>query len=100
MVRSEGCGVVVLKRMDDAVTTKNQVHAVVNGVDVAHGGKSANFFAPNGPSQEKLLRAAFENANIASSQIDYLEAHGTGTVLGDPIEINALATVMRSDRLE
>ena len=97
LARSEGCGVMVLKRANEC---DDGVHAVIRGVDVAHGGKSASFYAPNGPSQEKLLRAALRDADMESSQVDYVEAHGTGTPLGDPIEMNALAAVMDEDRLE
>ena len=60
LLRAEGCGAVVLKQLDDALSDQNQFHAVVKGVSAAHGGKSASFFAPNGPSQIKVISEALE----------------------------------------
>ena len=97
-LRGEGCGAVVLKRMDQAICDQDRVHAVVQGVGVAQDGKSASLTAPNGQAQEKLLRATLADAGLAGCDVDYVEAHGTGTALGDPIEMGALASVLGEDR--
>lgn len=97
-VRSEGCGVVVLKRLSDAEKDGNPILAVVRGSAINQDGASAGLTVPNGPAQEKLIRQALENAGLQPSDISYLEAHGTGTPLGDPIEIRSAAAVYCQDR--
>jgi acyl transferase domain-containing protein/SAM-dependent methyltransferase/acyl carrier protein len=97
-VRSEGCGVVVLKRLSDAEKDGNPILAVVRGSAINQDGSSAGLTVPNGPAQEKLIRQALENAGMQPSDIGYLEAHGTGTPLGDPIEIRSAAAVYCLDR--
>lgn len=97
-VRSEGCGVVVLKRLSDAEKDGNPILAVVRGSAINQDGSSAGLTVPNGPAQEKLIREALENAGLQPSDISYLEAHGTGTPLGDPIEIRSAAAVYCQDR--
>ena len=89
-VRGEGCGVVILKRLEQAVQDNDQVLAVIRGSAINHDGKSNGLTAPNGQVQEKLIERALEQADISPEQIQYVEAHGTGTSLGDPIEVNAL----------
>eukprot|EP01052_Picozoa_sp_SAG31_P050815 SAG31_NODE_11777_length_999_cov_1.294444_1_plen_310_part_10 len=97
-VRAEGCGALVLKPMADATNDTDRIHAVVQGVGVAQDGISASLTAPNGQAQQKLLRHTLHDAQLDGHDVDYLEAHGTGTALGDPIEMNALASVMGDDR--
>jgi phthiocerol/phenolphthiocerol synthesis type-I polyketide synthase C len=93
-VRGEGCGVVVVKRLTDALADGDQIHAVVRGSAVNHGGRSNGLFAPNAPAQERVIRQALAAAGVAAEDVDYVEAHGTGTALGDPIELRALGAAL------
>ncbi|MGB8478122.1 MAG: SDR family NAD(P)-dependent oxidoreductase [Acidobacteriaceae bacterium] len=92
-VPGEGSGVIILKRLSDALQDGDCVRAVIRGTAVNHDGKTAVLTAPNGLAQEALLRAALNNAMLAPSDISYIETHGTGTSLGDPIEIEAVSAV-------
>ena len=92
-VRSEGCGVVVLKRLTDARRDGNAVLAVIRGSAVGSDGRSNGLMAPNPTAQEDLLRQVYRLAGVAPAQVDYVEAHGTGTPLGDRMEAGALAAV-------
>ena len=91
--RAEGCAVVVLKRLSDAERDGDAVLALVRGTAVRQDGESAGFTAPNGIAQEALMRAALANASLEPGDIQYAEAHGTGTPLGDPIEMASIAEV-------
>ena len=97
-VRGEGCGVVVLRRHADAVAAGDRVAAVIRGSALSHVGASNGMSAPNGPAQEAVMRAAAARAGINPTQIDYLEAQGTGTELGDAIEMGAIRNVMIPQR--
>ncbi|TFJ86619.1 hypothetical protein NSK_002273 [Nannochloropsis salina CCMP1776] len=96
--RGEGCGMVVLKRLSRAIADGDRVYSVIRGVAVNHDGKTTSLTAPNPLAQEAVLRAAYRDAHIRPSQVRYIEAHGTGTKLGDSIEMAALGAVMQSDR--
>nr|AQV04236.1 SwnK [Slafractonia leguminicola] len=95
---SEGAAIVVLKRLSDAQRDGDDIHAVLRGAAVVHGGRSAGLTVPNGPGQETLIRAALARAAMEPCNIDYVEAHGTATKLGDPIEATALARVFGAGR--
>ncbi len=92
-VRAEGCGMIVLKRLSDAKKAGDNVLAVIRGSAVNQDGRSQGITAPNEIAQTQVIRAALANARVAPENVEYVEAHGTGTALGDPIEINALASV-------
>jgi phthiocerol/phenolphthiocerol synthesis type-I polyketide synthase D len=98
IVRAEGAGVVVLKRLPDALRDGDRVLAVVRGSAVNQDGRSNGITAPNVDAQEDLLRLAYASAKVDPTDVDYVEAHGTGTLLGDPIEARALGTVLAADR--
>lgn len=96
--RGEGCGIVVLKRLSDARKDGDRILATIRGSAVNHDGRSNGLTAPNGAAQETLMRQALTNAKLAPQQVQYIEAHGTGTSLGDPIEVMALNNVMGHKR--
>jgi acyl transferase domain-containing protein/acyl carrier protein len=97
-VRGEGCGVVALKRLSDARAQGDRILAVVRGSAVNQDGRSNGLTAPNGRAQEAVLRAALDDAGVAPAEVGYAEAHGTGTPLGDPIELRALGAVLGEGR--
>ncbi|MEM9447023.1 MAG: type I polyketide synthase [Cyanobacteria bacterium P01_E01_bin.6] len=96
--RGEGCGLVVLKRLSDAIADQDHVLAVVRGSAVNHDGRSSGLTVPNGCAQQVLLQTALTQANVAPHEVSYVEVHGTGTALGDPIEVEALASVFGQER--
>ena len=97
-VRSEGCGMVILKRLAEAEADGDRIWAVIRGAAVNQNGVSAGPTVPNGPAQERVIDEALSQAGVPPSDIDYLEAHGTGSELGDPIEVQAAATVFGRGR--
>ncbi|MFN6483917.1 MULTISPECIES: polyketide synthase [unclassified Nostoc] len=97
-VRGEGCGVVVLKRLCDALRDGDNILALIKGSAVNQDGRSNGLTAPNGISQQEVIWQALKNANVQPAQISYVEAHGTGTSLGDPIEVNSLKEVLMVGR--
>ena len=97
-VRSEGCGVLVLKRLSQAEADGDRIWALVKGTAINQSGASAAMPVPNGPAQERAMEEALARAGVAPADVDYLEAHGTGTELGDSIELRALASVYGKGR--
>lgn len=99
-VRSEGCAVFILKRLADALRDGDPLWGVIRGSAVNHNGKSNGMTAPSGPAQQALLRRALQAANVEPSEVRFVETHGTGTRLGDPIEVGALRAVYAPAKLE
>ncbi len=97
-VRGEGCGMVVLKRLSEAQRDGDPILAVIQGSAVNQDGLSNGLTAPNGTAQQAVIRQALQQAGVTPDQISYVETHGTGTALGDPIEVNALVNALNVDR--
>ena len=97
-VRGEGCGIVVLKRASEALEQGDQILAVIRGSAVNQDGRSIGLTAPSGLAQERVIRAALRDADLPPAEISYVETHGTGTPLGDPIEVETLRSVLMEGR--
>lgn len=97
-VRGEGCALIALKRLSDAVADQNTIWGIIRGTALNHDGRSGGLTAPNGPAQSAVIRQALTNAGVAPQEISYVETHGTGTSLGDPIEVRALIEALAQER--
>src|SRR5271168_1327784 len=97
-VRGEGCGVVVVKRLEDAIRDGDRIRAVIRGSSINQDGASGGLTVPNGVAQQRVIAEALECAGVAAGDVGYLEAHGTGTSLGDPIEVQAAGAALGNGR--
>ncbi len=97
-VRGEGCGMVILKRLSDALSDSDRIYAVIRGSAINQDGPSSGLTAPNGPAQTAVIRKALLSGGTDPLTVGYVEAHGTGTSLGDPIEVQALGEALCEGR--
>ncbi|WPB82528.1 amino acid adenylation domain-containing protein [Archangium violaceum] len=97
-VRGEGCGVVVLERLSDALANNHPILAVIRGSAVNQDGRSSGITVPNAQAQQAVIRQALRTAGLPGWRVSYVEAHGTGTPLGDPIEVRSLSAVLGEGR--
>ncbi len=95
--RGEGCGALILKRRQDAERDGDNIIAIIKGTATNSDGRGASFVTPNGVSQQQVIRAALKDARLDSSAINFFESHGSGTKLGDPIEVGALESVLAEE---
>ncbi len=98
--RGEGCVVFVLKRLSDAVAAKDHIHALIRGSCVNQDGRSGGLTVPNPAAQQDVIRGALKAARVGADRVSYVETHGTGTPLGDPIEVRALGAALGEGRAE
>ena len=97
-VRGEGCGVIVLKRLSEAEAAGDRIWALIRGSAVNHNGTAAGLTMPSGPAQEQVIEEALSRAGVAPSDVDYLEAHGSGSRIGDSIELQSAAAIYGRER--
>ena len=97
-VRGEGCGVIVIKRLEDAINDGDRIRAVIRGSAINQDGASGGLTVPNGVAQQRVIAEALKRSGLVAADVDYLEAHGTGTSLGDPIEAQAAGAVLGEGR--
>ncbi|MBB2964259.1 SDR family NAD(P)-dependent oxidoreductase [Methylobacterium sp. R2-1] len=93
-VPGEGCGVVVLRPLEAAIAAGDHIYGVIRGSDIGHGARSSGYTVPNPDAQAEVVRRAFERGGVDPAELSYIEAHGTGTSLGDPIEIRGLSKAL------
>ena len=97
-VRSEGCGIVVLKRLSDAIASQDRIRAILLGSATNQDGRTSSITTPSSLSQQAVIEQALANSKVAATQVSYVETHGTGTSLGDAIEIEALSKVFKDNQ--
>jgi acyl transferase domain-containing protein/acyl-CoA synthetase (AMP-forming)/AMP-acid ligase II/NADPH:quinone reductase-like Zn-dependent oxidoreductase/NADP-dependent 3-hydroxy acid dehydrogenase YdfG/acyl carrier protein len=97
-VRSEGCGLVALKRLSDAQAAGDRIIAIIRGSAQNQDGRSNGLTAPSGRAQQNVISAALADARVEPERVGFVETHGTGTPLGDPIEVRAIAAALKADR--
>ncbi|CEF69461.1 AMP-dependent synthetase/ligase domain and Acyl transferase domain and Condensation domain and Acyl carrier protein-like domain and Polyketide synthase, KR domain and Beta-ketoacyl synthase, N-terminal domain and Beta-ketoacyl synthase, C-terminal domain and Acyl transferase domain and Acyl transferase/acyl hydrolase/lysophospholipase domain and Thiolase-like, subgroup domain and Thiolase-like domain and NAD(P)-binding domain and Polyketide synthase, acyl transferase domain and Polyketide synthase, beta-ke len=100
IIRGSGCGIVILKPLENALQDGDEIHAIINGISINNDGKNkSNFLAPAVKGQEAVIRSAILKSDITNDDIDYIECHCTGTVLGDKIELQALKKVLGESKI-
>ena len=97
-VRSEGCGIVVLKRLSDAIANRDNIRAVLLGSAINQDGRTSSITTPNSLSQQAVIKQALANSRVEAQQVSYIETHGTGTALGDAIELEALTQIFKDNQ--
>ena len=97
-VRGEGCAMIVLKRLEDAQRDGDRILGIIKGSAINQDGKTNGLAAPNGKAQQAVIQEALADAKLSPGAVDYVETHGTGTILGDPIEVEALAAMYGKNR--
>src|SRR5262249_45281019 len=97
-VRGEGIAAIVLKSRAQAIADGDRIYALIRGSAVNQDGRTLALTSPSRAAQEAMLKAAYESAGVSPAQVDYIEAHGTATAVGDVVEVAALSTVLRPDR--
>ncbi len=97
-VRSEGCGIVLLKRLSDAIADRDRIRAILLGSATNQDGRTSSITTPNSLSQQAVIKQALVNSKVTAQQVSYLETHGTGTSLGDAIEIEALSQIFADNQ--
>ena len=97
-VRSEGCGIVVLKRLSDAIADRDNIRAVLLGSATNQDGRTSSITTPSSLSQQAVIKQALANSRVEASEVSYIETHGTGTSLGDAIELEALSQVFKDNQ--
>lgn len=90
--RAEGCGLLILKRLSDAERDNDKIYAVIRSIGVNQGGATSGLTVPNGEAQKTLIQQVYQQAGLKPDDIDFVETHGTGTSLGDPIEVGAIGS--------
>jgi acyl transferase domain-containing protein len=90
----EGCGVIVLKKLSDAIANGDKIYCVIEGTSVNNDGSTMGITTPNPKAQQALIESAIKNGNVDRKTISYVEAHGTGTLVGDPIELKGITAVL------
>jgi polyketide synthase PksL len=96
-VPGEGVGTVLLKRLEDAERDNDHIYAVIQGSDLGHGARTSGYTVPNADAQTDVIKRAFKRSHISPSRLSYIEAHGTGTSLGDPIEVRGLSKALAKE---
>ena len=99
-VRSEGCGVVIIKRLKDAIDNRDNILSVIKGSAINQDGRSSGLTVPNISAQEQVIKLALNDASLDADDIDFIETHGTGTALGDPIELQSINQVFKGRNSE
>jgi len=97
LIPGEGAGTIILKRLDDAISDGDTIHVVIRGLGVASDGKGKSIYAPSSLGQVKAMRKSLKRADLKPSDVDYIEAHATSTLIGDKVEVNAIKMLFENE---